>query len=778
MMKGMESKGKSGPPERVYNLSAEQLGKVGEVFEAHGVAAPRKVGGGGDAVDLGKLFANGFPDILYCLSAGLLLYGIAGIATPVLSSNAGFVWRKLACVGVLNLYGLALLASVALLALGREIFDDAVFLLVLSALFFCARGVALEVMATNRPDLTLLAGVLSFGVAMAEYRFIVGRLKIGFRGALWWCGMILLTWNFLAPAVFGAWIGSLADARNVKVQDSMRALWMFSSAVLAVAGILFAKHSLFPSGGDGAESESTGGDAPFLLSPGMAWTFASILLAGSVFHHYVLTYAFNVFWMFSDFSLFALFACVAALGAFPAGASPKKKGGSTPAFTRGEAARLFVALIPLSAVLVARALDAKFGVPASFLGDIGISTVFQVLSAGVAMVLVFRVKKWRFGDLLAMAHIIVLAGFLNAGWEVGAFDPKLAGLAFSGTMLYLALKIRHPLPAYVGVTALSLGIGKVHRVLDVAEGVGFAASAMPWLAFGIGSYAASIAFRKRVPWGFAFAGNAIFAVAALFLGDGALTMEWMFVASLSLFVFGWVSLVVRKEFPGAFPLFVPLPCACVRGMGGMGYWHLVVLGFILLGFGVVSSLHRKGGMGGGLARCLGLDGVKWNVSLKKRVKIGAFELALLIVFAILVILGVAPVFKERLVPARRISCANNLKQIGLALRMYSNVYDGEFPPLDGVAGLDILRKEGFLENPRVYVCPGDTRRHAAKAGEPLTENTVSFRYNGGHSEDEPSNTIIAYDKPGDHDRFGNVLFLDGHVKGFAGGNWLEVAEGE
>lgn len=43
--------------------------------------------------------------------------------------------------------------------------------------------------------------------------------------------------------------------------------------------------------------------------------------------------------------------------------------------------------------------------------------------------------------------------------------------------------------------------------------------------------------------------------------------------------------------------------------------------------------------------------------------------------------------------------------IGLALRMYSNKYDEAFPHLDGAAGLELLRNEGFLENYQCYICP-------------------------------------------------------------------------
>jgi hypothetical protein len=131
--------------------------------------------------------------------------------------------------------------------------------------------------------------------------------------------------------------------------------------------------------------------------------------------------------------------------------------------------------------------------------------------------------------------------------------------------------------------------------------------------------------------------------------------------------------------------------------------------------------------------------------------------------------------------ARKIACVSPLKQMGLALRLYSNFNNDLYPEKQGAAGLEELRASGYLECKPCYTCPSDLKceKSNIKNGfyrrgnnEPLTEKTVSYIYIGGMGEATSVDSGVVMDKPDNHDKYGQILFNDGHAKGFSGADWM------
>jgi len=145
----------------------------------------------------------------------------------------------------------------------------------------------------------------------------------------------------------------------------------------------------------------------------------------------------------------------------------------------------------------------------------------------------------------------------------------------------------------------------------------------------------------------------------------------------------------------------------------------------------------------------------------------------------------------------RISCASKLEQIGLALHQYSMDNDDDFPDKDDAKGLEMLRKNDYLTDYNFYTCPSVNREsifeaiahlvyHGTSADRKpeygnLTEENVSFCYNGKQKYSPDNKTPVAWDKRYNHKKDantidyvidgGNVLLANGEIETVKGRNW-------
>ena len=194
---------------------------------------------------------------------------------------------------------------------------------------------------------------------------------------------------------------------------------------------------------------------------------------------------------------------------------------------------------------------------------------------------------------------------------------------------------------------------------------------------------------------------------------------------------------------------------------------------------------------------------------------------LLVVIAIIAILAalLLPALQRARESANQSNCKGNLNQIGKALRMYANDYDGKFPSgpapdssdngqykveefyntgsnADRCAGFELLRINNYLVDYAVYVCPStsvttgsktQSLRWKAEGTDGKNPANLSYAYRAGLVDGTNTGTglsgsAVSADLTGDssnvnggaanHTKFGNILFLDGHVKGFAGAGWF------
>ena len=104
--------------------------------------------------------------------------------------------------------------------------------------------------------------------------------------------------------------------------------------------------------------------------------------------------------------------------------------------------------------------------------------------------------------------------------------------------------------------------------------------------------------------------------------------------------------------------------------------------------------------------------------------------------------------------AQSITCINQLKQIGLAARMWSNDHNDTFPP-------DFLSMSNELASPKVLTCPADRRRTAMLSWSDFDPKNVTYEYLTPSIKDSPSLPQTVVFRCPIH---GAVCFGDGSVQ--------------
>ena len=160
---------------------------------------------------------------------------------------------------------------------------------------------------------------------------------------------------------------------------------------------------------------------------------------------------------------------------------------------------------------------------------------------------------------------------------------------------------------------------------------------------------------------------------------------------------------------------------------------------------------------------------------------------LLVVLAVIAVLAglLLPVFSKATEAGRATACLSNLRQIGIALQLYTQdnnnrlpimrdkSFDTNAPPTNALPGVEVVLTN-HLGSVRVLKCPSDRKQFYEKTGSSYSWNSLLNGQDAEHLkvltiDFDPHQIPVFFDKEAFHSARGqkkgvNYLYADGHIK--------------
>ncbi|MBC2601407.1 hypothetical protein [Puniceicoccus vermicola] len=508
-------------------------------------------------------------NILYCLSALSVLYGIAEILGPQLlkstDSTSGFL-----CVGALNAYELSVLGILIFIVVVHRVMDDAVTLVLLIPPFLVGSAVALVTIAYNNPELALSIGAVCAAVGIGKIEAL--RRWIGLR--VNWIAFIglglVVVWNFLT----GVLLVKASVSDNAPDLDT-RGWWLACLLFLLLSGLLVLSQMIL------AADKETDPRTPFLRRASMFQCFSLLLFSALGIHLYALSYIFHVPTSPGDFLLFATLCTLMLVEVIFQSTEDN-----------GDAAAI-IAAFPLSLAVVG-VFSGVFSAPRALNLEILGHPLSSAILGSVGMVWFALRTRSQVSGWVAGAYLLGVIFFM--GYSPG----NLSSLNWisSGTTLVIALFVGGLVFKKSSLCLVAVGLAAVGSTefpayrdfwaqLDVGAGTGIL-----WI-LGLGFVSIALWFREDdlLPLGVISVVILVFAAFTTF--EPVLQpRDWVSIALLI-----GVGLVLYMRFHHlALPviLLIPILERLWKAVDSLGNWWFVILGFgLLVSGGWFSSIKGR-----------------------------------------------------------------------------------------------------------------------------------------------------------------------------------------
>jgi hypothetical protein len=506
--------------------------------------------------------------LFYCLSAVFVAYGIVKVMGPILSGGESLL-SALPCILTLHIYEIALL-GVLILIVSKKVVDDAVSVVILMALFLVGTSIALGSVADKGITPSFFVGLVGIVVAFGKFYSMKRFARVPF-GVLSVLGLgVLMACNYLGPVLM---------ARSISIDPSQeltrRGLWMFLwVTMLVAAGIVLIEAMR------GKYQQAEQNDRAFLQSSVMVYVFALILLIASGVHQYSMAYTFALERVFGDFVPLITVATLLLLEIL-------RHNGKRFGFTE-----IVISCVPLAAMLLAInektvIASAQFG-----FGLICYPPVFFVLS-GLAVAAVAIYHRWY--RLLVTVFFYGLGVILTFGFSPEyPYDLNIHACVWTLViaLLVYGIVIRNQFSYLAGIVVLCIELVQLDSFSVFVKNFNLTEAGSLGGIFGLGCMAFYLIFGQRLHKVFQIVGALCLAAFVYdYLPD---YLHWSYIIALPvtgcLLGLLWFR---RKDIVVMAILCVPFLIKLYIMAKRLANWRFVILGFLLLAAGTVTSLLKR-----------------------------------------------------------------------------------------------------------------------------------------------------------------------------------------